>query len=210
MLVFHFSIYNWMCQLHQIREKKKRNTWIFVVHWLHIKRHGGKDKLKLPIKSSESIILSLHFHSKGNNIHFCSFDSVHGMVLTLNFLASSFAFEPSICCSTKPNCTDASEWYSPSAFSIFGAAVRQLFEVRWIMFRVWKSYDQSCRGVSAQFTIRASDEFLSPVNVSNASKQMPSLAIICVRIWLDKKEMFTTYRIDTFLATFWVWVTQRS
>lgn len=56
---------------------------------------------------------------------------------------------------------------------------------------VLKSYNQSCRVVSAQFTIRANDELLLAVNVSSASKQMPSLAIICmVEMKREKKTDF--------------------
>lgn len=67
-----------------------------------------------------------------------------------------------------------------NAFVISADAVKQLPDFRCTMSCVWKSYDQICRDVSAQFTMRAIVAFFAAIfGVSNESRQMPSLAIIC-------------------------------
>lgn len=128
----------------------------------------------MPINSSRVS----YFQFNGNNIHFCSGISVHGATLILKLLSFVPLLRPII--ENDDNNDDAGD-DAPAmiAFSISFETVKQLPDTCCWICCVFMLYDQRCRGLSAHVTMRATVEFLIRFNSSAASKQTPSLVIIC-------------------------------
>lgn len=102
----------------------------------------------------------------GNNIHLCRSAVVHGLVLIVKRPPSLLSWIVGLLDGLN-------------VLSLFGDTVRQLRDFLCTILCVWKSYDHICRDDSAQFTIRTIVVFLVvALEESNASRQMPSFAII--------------------------------